>query len=44
MKRIAKLSIIMLLMMVYLTVNVYAKPNCNINVETNQTEVVKGKE
>ncbi len=44
MKRIAKLSIIMLLMMVCLTVNVYAKPNCNINMETNQTEVSKGKE
>lgn len=44
MKRIAKLSIIMLLMMVCLTVNVYAKPNCTINMATNQTEVSKGKE
>lgn len=39
MKKIAKLSIIMLLMMFVFTVNVYAKPNCNINMQTKQEEV-----
>ena len=44
MKKIAKLSIIMLLMIVGLTVNVYAKTDCNINMKTEQTEINKGKE
>lgn len=44
MRKIAKLSIIMLLMIVCLTVNVYAKPNCNISMQTNETEVSKGTE
>ncbi len=44
MKKISKLSIIMLLLMVCLTVNVYARPNCKLNMETKQTEIVKGKE
>jgi len=47
MKKISKLSIIfiiMLLVLVGLTANVYAKPNCTINMQPNQTEVNKGKE
>ena len=44
MKKIAKLSIIMLLIIFCLTVNVYAKPNCNINMITETTEIVKGQE
>lgn len=44
MKKISKLSIIMLLIMFCLTANVYAKPNCNINMITEKTEIVKGQE
>ena len=36
MKKIAKLSIILLLMMFVLTVNVYAKLNCNINMQSEE--------
>lgn len=44
MKRIVKLSIIMLLMMVVFTVNVYAKPHCNITMQTKEVKVELGKE
>jgi len=44
MKKIAILSIIILLVMVVLTLNVYAKPNCNINIQTKQEEIEQGKE
>ena len=44
MKRIVKLSIVMLLMMVVFTVNVYAKPHCNISIQTKEEKIEKGKE
>lgn len=44
MKKVAKLSIIMIIMIFVLTINVYAKPSCNISMETKQVEVEKGKE
>lgn len=44
MKRIVKLSIIMLLMMVVFTVNVYAKPHCNITIQAKEAKVEPGKE
>lgn len=44
MKRITKLSIIMLLIIFGLTVNVYAKPSCTISMQTDQKEVKKGTE
>lgn len=44
MRKVARLSIIMLLMVVVLTVKVYAKPNCNMSMETKQAEVKKDQE
>lgn len=44
MKKIAKFSIIMLLMIIGLKVNVYAKPNCNVNIQINKTEINKNEE
>ncbi len=44
MKKIQKLSIIMLLMIIVLNVYVYAKPNCNVNMKTQKTEIDKNEE
>lgn len=44
MKKIQKLSIIMLLMIIVLNVYVYAKPNCNVNIKTQKTEIGKNEE
>lgn len=44
MKKVVKLSIIVLLMMLVFTAKVYAKPNCNISMQATQEEVEQGKE
>ncbi len=44
MKKVAKLSIMVLLMMVVFTAKVYAKPSCTISMHTTQEEVEQGKE
>ena len=44
MKKIVNLSIIMLLIIVCFSANVYAKPSCNVSIAAKQTEVSKGDE